>query len=148
MQLSAAQALDRVISEALSWIQIGKPDVTQLYDEELLDLANKFQCFTLSDNILDINLPQKEVKFHLWQTKKIVVPLVYRQDVIASAHKSLVARNLQSKTTLYRIIATFYWYNLESDVITYIACCVDCNIHRPKLNPYSGPHSFLDNQIF
>ena len=44
VQLSAAQALDRVISEALSWIHTGEPDITQLYDEELLDLANKFQC--------------------------------------------------------------------------------------------------------
>ena len=75
-QFSNAQKMDRVLSEVGQWIIDKKTDKNQLYDEELMYLAEHYDDIILKDDILYIKLSgNTEYDTLFGNPLKMLVPL-------------------------------------------------------------------------
>lgn len=112
----------------------------QMKDKELLQLHRKAQppdeaekvpeCYYLKDGVLmrkwrppDAN-PDEE-----WRTvHQIVVPEIYRHDIIKLAHDTPMAGHLGVKKTGFKILQHFYWPGLNRDVSEFCKSCHECQM--------------------
>ena len=64
-----------------------------------------------------------------WQVEhQIVVPQVYRQEIIKLAHDTPMAGHLGVKKTSFKILQHFYWPGLNKDVSEFCKSCHECQI--------------------
>ena len=62
-----------------------------------------------------------------WQVvHQIVVPQVYRQEIIKLAHDTPMAGHLGVKKTSFKILQHFYWPGLNKDVSEFCKSCHEC----------------------
>ena len=87
-------------------------------------------CYYVKDDILfrkwrplDAS-PDEEWRF----VHQIVVPTVYRKDILHMAHDSPLSGHLGIKKTYSRIIQYFYWPKLKRDVTEYCRSCHTCQV--------------------
>ncbi|VDI25428.1 Hypothetical predicted protein [Mytilus galloprovincialis] len=71
--------------------------------------------------------------------RQLVVPEVYRSDVMKLAHESLMAGHMATRRTVYRVLSEFYWPGVESDVKRYCQSCDICQRTVPKGKQVRAP---------
>ncbi|XP_072036952.1 uncharacterized protein [Amphiura filiformis] len=71
---------------------------------------------------------------------QIVIPKVYRNDVISIAHDTPMAGHLGVKKTYDRILQHFWWPSLKKDVAEYCKTCHPCQmVGKPNQKIPSAP---------
>ena len=118
----AAQQKDDTLGKLRSFADKGEPkvvgkghEVQFFYNNGLL-----FRKYTLS--------PQAGGRTYT----QLVVPTIYRSQVMKLAHDSALAGHLKAKKTTERILAHFFWPGMEADVRRYCASCDPCQRTIPK----------------
>ena len=137
-EISSLQHSDRVCSEAISWIESGQPDTSQLYDEKLLDLFDRYPSLEIIEDILYLNLGTDIPDY------KIVTPLSMQYELIRNSHSYLTG-HYRLKGTVDRLRQSFYWMSMQSDVQKFISKCLACNVTGPKTDFFKGPHGSMEN---
>ena len=137
-EISSLQHSDRVCSEAISWIESGQPDTSQLYDEKLLDLFDRYPSLKIIEDILYLNLGTDTPDY------KIVTPLSMQYELIRNSHSYLTG-HYRLKGTVDRLRQSFYWKSMQSDVQKFISKCLACNVTGPKTDFFKGPHGSMEN---
>ena len=66
------------------------------------------------------------------EVKQIVVPEVYRKQVMKLAHESIVGGHLGAKTTVDCITSNFHWAGVVADVTRFCRSCDICQKTAPK----------------
>lgn len=71
---------------------------------------------------------------------QIVVPAVYRRDIMAIAHETPMAGHLGVIKTCNKILSHFYWPKLQKDVSEFCKSCHVCQVvGKPNKNILSAP---------
>ena len=79
-----------------------------------------------------------EVLYRIFQNKlhgeikQVVVPEVYRKQVMKFAHESIVGGHLGAKKTVDRITSNFHWPGVFADVTRFCRSCDICQKTAPK----------------
>ena len=95
-------------------------------------------CFYMKDGVLmrkwrppDVGVEEEWKVVH-----QIVVPKVYRQEVISIAHDHPMSGHLGVTKTYNRILNHFYWPQLRKDVAEYCKSCHTCQmVGKPNQKP-------------
>ena len=66
------------------------------------------------------------------EKKQIVVPTKYRKQVLKLAHEAIVSGHMGIRQTLDRIISSFQWPGIISDVAWFCRSCDVCQRTVPK----------------
>ena len=66
------------------------------------------------------------------EVKQIVVPEVYRKQVMKLAHESIVGGHLGATKTVDRITSNFHWPGVVADVARFCRSCDICQKTAPK----------------
>ncbi|XP_053388947.1 uncharacterized protein LOC123538510 [Mercenaria mercenaria] len=66
------------------------------------------------------------------EIKQVVVPVPYRRRVMELAHESIVGGHLSSQKTSDRVMTSFYWPGICSDVTRFCRSCDICQRTIPK----------------
>jgi hypothetical protein len=66
------------------------------------------------------------------ETLQIVVPSTFRKRVMELAHESIVGGHLSAKKTEDRIMTSFYWPGITSDITRFCRSCDICQKSIPK----------------
>ena len=128
-QIAFNQKNDKVLSETFLWLESGLPENHHLYDIELKYLAEMLPLITVHNNILFIQLQHDHKIDIIFENKyKILIPLSLRDEVIKSCHDHKLHGHFKEVTTFHRIASKFYWRTMRSDIATYIAKCIPCNL--------------------
>jgi len=96
----------------------------------LEDASKEPECYYLKDDILMRKwrppdaLPSEEWR----QVHQIVVPKIYRQEIIELAHNTPLAGHLGVRKTCQKVLQHFYWPRLKSDVAQYCRSCHICQV--------------------
>lgn len=76
-----------------------------------------------------------------WAVKcQIVVPKVYRPEILSMAHETPLARHMYVNKTQQRILSHFYWPNLRRDVADFCRSCHACQVVGSQIKPYQRHH--------
>lgn len=70
---------------------------------------------------------------------QLIVPEMYREDVMKLAHESLMAGHMATSRTTSRILSEFYWPGVESDVKRFCRSCDICQRTVPKGRQIRAP---------
>ena len=73
------------------------------------------------------------------EVKQIVVPEIYRKQVMKLAHESIVGGHLGAKKTVDRITSNFHWPGIVADVTRFCRSCDICQKTAPKGCTYKVP---------
>ena len=141
-EMATIQQNDRVCGEVLSWLATEQPDITQLYDEQLQDMNDRFLQLQVINDVLYLNMAMPEQTPEL----KLVVPLIMKDSIIRSAHCYLTG-HYKTQSTLSRLRQSFYWFDMKSDVNKYISKCISCNVTQPKLDFYHGRYATNETSL-
>ncbi|XP_063408799.1 uncharacterized protein LOC134692279 [Mytilus trossulus] len=124
-----SHSLDR---EHLSEEQHKDPEVLQLSQraqpqEEAYKVA---ECYYHQDGILMRKwMPPDAAPEEEWRVVyQVVVPKVYRQEIIGFAHDTPLAGHLGIRKTCLKILQHFYWPRLRNDVAEYCKSCHICQV--------------------
>ena len=76
-----------------------------------------------------------------WKTNhQIVLPTVFRNQILSMAHDCPLSGHLGIRKTLYRIDRHFFWPKMQKDVAKYCKTCHLCQIvGKPQHNPQKHP---------
>ena len=66
------------------------------------------------------------------EVRQIMVPKVYRSQVMKLAHESIVGGHLGAKKTVDRITSNFHWPGVVADVTRFCRSCDICQKTAPK----------------
>ncbi|KAK3102478.1 hypothetical protein FSP39_011646 [Pinctada imbricata] len=94
----------------------GTNNISWFYYENGL-LFRKFQSPKINDNKL---------------FNQLVVPKQYRQTVMKLAHDCILSGHLGTKKTTDRVLSSFYWPGIQSDISRYCKSCDVCQRTLPK----------------
>ena len=71
---------------------------------------------------------------------QVVVPLVYREEILSLAHDTLLAGHLGVNKTYNKVMTHFYWPGLQKDVRQYCKTCHTCQmVGKPNQNIPKAP---------
>ena len=59
---------------------------------------------------------------------QIVVPKIYRSDILSLAHQMPMSGHLGVNKTYHKILNHFYWPDLKTDVSNYCRTCHSCKV--------------------
>ena len=62
------------------------------------------------------------------EVHQIVVPIVYRQEIISLAHEAPLSGHLGVRKTQEKILSHFFWPGLQSDVAKFCRSCHACQV--------------------
>ena len=87
-------------------------------------------CYFMKDDVLmrKWRPPDASVEDEWKVVYQIVVPKVYRKEVLNLAHDSAMAGHLGVNKTYNRILTHFYWPNIRRDVVEYCRSCHTCQV--------------------
>ncbi|KAI7800925.1 hypothetical protein IRJ41_015687 [Triplophysa rosa] len=94
-------------------------------DEERRE-NDSFPLYFLRDGLL-CRKPSKCTDIEIDCQIQIVVPLIFRQDVLQLSHEG-VAGHMGVQKTYNRILSKFYWPKVKRDVTSYIRSCHVCQM--------------------
>jgi hypothetical protein len=66
--------------------------------------------------------------------RKLVVPGVYRNVILETAHTTAFAGHMSVRRTKYRIYSEYFWPNMSKDIANYVRTCPICQKARPPGN--------------
>ena len=97
-------------------------DIDQVVDEQV--------CFYLNDGILmrKWRPPDSTIEEEWKVLHQVVVPKVYRTEVLRIAHDSVLAGHLGINKTYQKVLSHFFWPGLKKDVVQYCRSCHICQV--------------------
>lgn len=120
LSLPSKQENDILSREQLLAEQHTDPDIIQLSKRALPpeEVIKVGECFYLKDGILMRKWrPPEAYPDEMWHViHQIVVPAVYRRDIMVIPHETLIAGHLGVNKTCHKILSHFYWPKLRKDV--------------------------------
>jgi hypothetical protein len=98
------------------------------------DASKEPECYYLKDDIpMRKWTPHDALPSEEWrQVHQIVVPKIYRQEIMELAHDTPLAGHLGVRKTCQKVLQHLYWPRLKSDVAQ---CCRSCHICQVVGNP-------------
>ena len=109
-------------------------DIDQVVDEQV--------CFYLNDGILmrKWRPPDSTIEEEWKVLHQVVVPKVYRTEVLRIAHDSMLAGHLGINKTYKKVLSHFFWPGLKKDVVQYCRSCHICQVvGKPNQTIPSAP---------
>ncbi|KAJ8020240.1 hypothetical protein HOLleu_39778 [Holothuria leucospilota] len=90
-----------------------------------------YQTFNYENGIIFREYQSPNVN-HGEPYRQLVVPLIYRKNVLKLAHESLFGGHQGIKKTKFKILTEFYWPGVGADVRRYCQSCDICQRTIPK----------------
>jgi hypothetical protein len=125
--LSQSTSKSHLVSE-----QHKDPDILILFQKAVdeSELSKNPVCYFVQKDILmrkwrppDVSADDEwAVKYH------IVIPKVYRYELLSLAHETPLAGHLSTRKTLRKISEHFYWPSLRKDVAEFCRSCHTCQM--------------------
>ena len=123
---------DLISRQRLIEEQTSDPEVIELAKRALppVEASKVSECYYHKDGVLLRKWrPPDAMPDEEWRVvHQIVVPQVFRQDIIALAHDTPMAGHLGITKTFNKILSHFYWPKLKSDVTQYCRSCHVCQV--------------------
>ena len=84
--------------------------------------------------------PESEV-YDVWRVvHQVVVPLIYRDEILSLAHDTLLAGHLGVNKTYQKVVTHFYWPGVQKDVRNFCKTCHVCQlVGKPNQNIVKFP---------
>ena len=130
----------------LSKEQHKDPEISPLFQKAVseTDLAQDPICFYIKNGILMRKWRSPEVSADdEWAVNhQIVVPKIYRSEILSLAHETPMSGHLGVNKTYHKILNHFYWPGLKTDVSNYCRSCHTCQVvGKPnQVIPKAGLH--------
>ena len=105
-------------------------------------VVNEQVCFYLNDGILmrKWRTPDSTIEEEWKVLHQVVVPKVYRTEVLRIAHDSILAGHLGINKTYQKVLSHFFWTGLEKDFVQYCRSCHICQVvGKPNKTIPSAP---------
>ena len=106
------------------------------------DIDTEQKCFYIKNNVLmrkwrPLDANQNET----WKViHQIVVPNIYRNDILSMAHDLPMSGHLGVNKTYSKILNHFFWPKMKQDVIEYCRSCHTCQmVGKPNQNIPNAP---------
>ena len=116
----------------LSKEQHKDPEILPLFQKAVseTDLAQDPICFYIKNGILMRKWRSPEVSADdEWAVNhQIVVPKIYRSEILSLAHETPMSGHLGVNKTYHKILNHFYWPGLKTDVSNYCRSCHTCQV--------------------
>ena len=116
----------------LSKEQNKDPEISPLFQKAVseTDLAQDPICFYIKNGILMRKWRSPEVSADdEWAVNhQIVVPKIYRSEILSLAHETPMSGHLGVNKTYHKILNHFYWPGLKADVSNYCKSCHTCQV--------------------
>ena len=116
----------------LSMEQLKDPEISPLFQKAVseTDLAQGPICFYIKNGILMRKWRSPEVPADdEWAVNhQIVVPKIYRSEILSLAHETPMSSHLGVNKTYHKILNHFYWPGLKTDVFNYCRSCHTCQV--------------------
>ena len=116
----------------LSKEQHKDPEISPLFQKAVseTDLAQDPICFYIKNGILMRKWRSPEVSAdNEWAVNhQIVVPKIYRSEILSLAHETPMSGHLGVNKTYHKILNHFYWPGLKTDVSNYCRSCHTCQV--------------------
>ncbi|CAC5366139.1 unnamed protein product [Mytilus coruscus] len=109
-------------------------------DPEVLQLRKRAQPQEEADKVSECYYHQDDILMRKWRPPdatpeeewrvvyQVVVPKVYRQEIIGLAHDTPLAGHLGIMKSCFKILQYFYWPRLRNDVTEYCKSCHICQV--------------------
>ena len=116
----------------LSKEQNKDPEISPLFQKAVseTDLAQDPICFYIKNGILMRKWRSPEVSADdEWAVNhQIVVPKIYRSEILSLAHETPMSGHLGVNKTYHKILNHFYWPGLKTEVSNYCRSCHTCQV--------------------
>ncbi|MES9950010.1 MAG: RNase H-like domain-containing protein [Candidatus Thiodiazotropha sp.] len=116
----------------LSKEQHSDPEISPLFQKAISDveLAQDPICYYIKNGILMRKWRPPDVPADdEWTVNhQIVVPKIYRSEILSLAHETPLSGHLGVNKTYHKILNHFYWPGLRSDVSNYCRSCHTCQM--------------------
>ena len=116
----------------LSKEQHKDPEILPLFQKAVseTDLAQDPICFYIKNGMLMRKWRSPEVSADdEWAVNhQIVVPKIYRSEILSLAHETPMSGHLGVNKTYHKILNHFYWPGLKTDVSNYCRSCHTCQV--------------------
>ena len=116
----------------LSKEQHKDPEISPLFQKAVskTDLAQDPICFYIKNGILMRKWRSPEFPADgKWAVNhQIVVPKIYRSEILSLAHETPMSGHLGVNKTYHKILNHFYWPGLKTDVSNYCRSCHTCQV--------------------
>ena len=116
----------------LSKEQHKDPEISPLFQKAVskMDLAQDPICFYIKNGILMRKWRSPEIPADdEWAVNhQIVVPKIYRSEILSLAHETPMSGHLGVNKTYHKILNHFYWPGLKTDVSNYCKSCHTCQV--------------------
>ena len=116
----------------LSKEQHKDPEILPLFQKAVseMDQAQDPICFYIKNGILMRKWRSPEVSADdEWAVNhQIVVPKIYRSEILSLAHETPMSGHLGVNKTYHKILNHFYWPGLKADVSNYCRSCHTCQV--------------------
>ena len=116
----------------LSKEQHKDPEISPLFEKAVseTDLAQDPICCYIKNGILMRKWRSPEVPADdEWAVNhQIVVPKIYRSEILSLAHETPMSGHLGVNKTYHKILNHFYWPGLKTDVSNYCRSCHTCQV--------------------
>ena len=102
------------------------------------DLAQDSICFYIKNGILMRKWRSPEIPSDdEWAVNhQIVVPTIYRSEILSLAHETPKSGHLGVNKTYHKILNHFYWPCLKADVSNYCRSCHTCQVVGKLIRSY------------
>ena len=116
----------------LSKEQHKDPEISPLVQKVVseTDLAQDPICFYTKNGILirKWRFPEVPADDEWAVNHQIVVPKIYRSEILSLAHETPMSGHLGVNKTYHKILNKFFWPGLKSDVSNYCRSCHTCQV--------------------
>ncbi|MES9883150.1 MAG: reverse transcriptase domain-containing protein, partial [Sedimenticola sp.] len=139
-EIRACQETDKVLEAIIDWKgeKKRKPEWA-----EISHLGAECKHYLLQwDRLTIVN----EVLYRKWYDSKsddtrmqLVVPKVWRDEIIRMLHNNVCAGHLGMTKTVARVRSRFYWVGYKADVLKACNDCVTCQARKMPAGPSKAP---------
>ena len=130
--ISNDQGHDQLSRSQLCKEQHSDPEISTLFERALdeKEISQVPVCYYVKNDILMRKWRPPDVSAEdEWTVKhQIVVPRVYRPEILNLAHETPMSGHLGVNKTYHKILNHFYWPGLKSDVSQHCKSCHTCQM--------------------
>ena len=135
--ISNDQGHDQLSRSQLCKEQHSDPVISTLFERALEEISQVPVCCYVKNDILMRKWRPPDVSAEDYWTVNhlIVVPRVYRPEILNLAHETPMSGHLGVNKTYHKILNHFYWPGLKSDVSQHCKSCYTCQmVGKPNQN--------------
>ena len=130
--ISNDQGHDQLSRSQLCKEQHSDPEISPLFERALdeNEISQVPVCYYVKNDILmrKWRPPDVSAEDELTVNHQIVVPRVYRPEILNLAHETPMSGHLGVNKTYHKILNHFYWPGLKSDVSQHCKSCHTCQM--------------------